>query len=156
MNRSPLLLLVLLLVALPVLGQVIEEEDLDDLQAAPGLGEPVNDGDLIGPMSAERMHGFSIALRAVSDCEIVKVDGSIAGEVGSRHADLAKALDRMATTRRRRVDRIMDGRPSELEAHIGATVRLAAESGVDVPASTALYASLLPMELAARAWKMDR
>ncbi len=50
---------------------------------------------------------------------------------------------------------IMDGRPSELEAHIGATVRLAAESGIDVPVNTCLYASLLPMELAARAWRMD-
>ena len=80
----------------------------------------INDGDLIGPMSAERIHGFSIALRAVSDCEIVKVDGGIAGEVGSRHADLAKALDRMATTRRRRVDRIMDGRPSLVIEHVDA------------------------------------
>jgi hypothetical protein len=66
------------------------------------------------------VHGFSIALRAVSDCEIVKVDGGIAGEVGSRHADLAKALDRMATTRRRRVDRIMDGRPSLVIEHVDA------------------------------------
>ncbi len=72
----------------------------------------INDGDLIGPMSGERVHGHSIALRAVSDCEIVRVDGDTAGEVGSRHSDLADALDRMATTRRRRIDRMMDGRVS--------------------------------------------
>jgi 2-dehydropantoate 2-reductase len=45
---------------------------------------------------------------------------------------------------------IMEGRPSELEAHVGATVRLGRESGVPVPANAFLYASLLPMERAAR------
>jgi len=45
---------------------------------------------------------------------------------------------------------IMEGRPSELEAHVGASVRLARETGVAVPANTYLYASLLPLELAAR------
>lgn len=70
----------------------------------------VNDGDLIGLLSGERVHGHSLALRAVSDCEIVTIDGEVAGEVGSRHAELANALDRMATTRRRRIDRILEGR----------------------------------------------
>lgn len=46
---------------------------------------------------------------------------------------------------------IMEGRPSELEAHVGATVRLGSQAGVPVPVNTFLYASLLPMETAARA-----
>ncbi|HUG53961.1 MAG TPA: 2-dehydropantoate 2-reductase [Vicinamibacteria bacterium] len=46
---------------------------------------------------------------------------------------------------------IMEGRPSELEYQIGAVVRLAAQVGVPVPASTFLYASLLPAERRARA-----
>lgn len=46
---------------------------------------------------------------------------------------------------------IMEGRPSELEAHVGATVRLGRESGVPVPANAFLYAALLPLETTARA-----
>ena len=42
---------------------------------------------------------------------------------------------------------LADGRPSELDYQVGAVVRLAAQAGVDVPASRFLYASLLPAEL---------
>lgn len=42
---------------------------------------------------------------------------------------------------------ILAGRPSELEAQVGAVVRLAAESGVDVPVNSFLYAALLPQEI---------
>ena len=42
------------------------------------------------------------------------------------------------------------GRPSELEAQAGAVVRLAAESGVDVPVNAFLYAALVPAERQAR------
>ncbi len=45
---------------------------------------------------------------------------------------------------------IVAGRPSELFDQIGAVVRLAAESGVDVPVNRFLYAALLPQERAAR------
>jgi 2-dehydropantoate 2-reductase len=50
---------------------------------------------------------------------------------------------------------ILEGRPSELEYQIGAVVRLAARAGVSVPASTFLYASLLPAERRARASRPD-
>ena len=42
------------------------------------------------------------------------------------------------------------GKPSELEAWIGAVVRLGAEAGVETPVHSFLYGSLLPMELCAR------
>lgn len=45
---------------------------------------------------------------------------------------------------------ILDGRPSELEAQLGAVVRLAQESGVALPLHAAVYASLLPLERRAR------
>jgi 2-dehydropantoate 2-reductase len=45
---------------------------------------------------------------------------------------------------------IMDGRPSELEAQIGAVVRFGQESNVTTPQHTFIYQSLLPMELQAR------
>src|SRR5688572_27462348 len=46
---------------------------------------------------------------------------------------------------------IMDGKPSELEAQLGAIVRLARESGVDVPVTAMIYHALLPQERRARA-----
>jgi 2-dehydropantoate 2-reductase len=45
---------------------------------------------------------------------------------------------------------VLEGRPSELDYQVGAVVRLAAPAGVPVPASTFLYASLLPAERRAR------
>lgn len=45
---------------------------------------------------------------------------------------------------------IMEGRPSELEAQIGAVVRLGQETGVSTPAHSFVYRSLLPSELRAR------
>ena len=45
---------------------------------------------------------------------------------------------------------IMDGRPSELEAQIGAVVRFGQESNVTTPQHTFIYQCLLPMELQAR------
>jgi 2-dehydropantoate 2-reductase len=43
-----------------------------------------------------------------------------------------------------------EGRPSELEAQLGAVVRLGREVGVDTPVCETLYAALLPSELRAR------
>lgn len=45
---------------------------------------------------------------------------------------------------------IMEGKPSELEAQLGAVVRMARESGVAVPRFETLYAALLPLERKAR------
>ncbi|HWA58771.1 MAG TPA: 2-dehydropantoate 2-reductase [Gemmatimonadales bacterium] len=45
---------------------------------------------------------------------------------------------------------LMEGRPSELDAQVGAVVRLAERAGVDVPVHRFLYAALLPQERRAR------
>jgi 2-dehydropantoate 2-reductase len=45
---------------------------------------------------------------------------------------------------------MMDGKPSELDAQLGAVVRMAAESGVAVPVCNFLYRCLLPQERAVR------
>ena len=45
---------------------------------------------------------------------------------------------------------VMEGKPSELDAQLGAVVRMARESGVAVPAFESLYAALLPQEKIAR------
>jgi 2-dehydropantoate 2-reductase len=46
---------------------------------------------------------------------------------------------------------IMEGRPSELEAQVGAVVRSGEMLGVAVPVHRMIYESLLPLEQAARA-----
>jgi 2-dehydropantoate 2-reductase len=45
---------------------------------------------------------------------------------------------------------IMEGKPSELEAQVGAVVRMAREAGVPAPVFETLYAALLPQERQAR------
>jgi 2-dehydropantoate 2-reductase len=45
---------------------------------------------------------------------------------------------------------IAEGRPSELEAIIGVVVRLGREAGIAIPATSFVYASLLPQEQRAR------
>ncbi|HSB54939.1 MAG TPA: 2-dehydropantoate 2-reductase [Gemmatimonadales bacterium] len=45
---------------------------------------------------------------------------------------------------------LMEGRPSELEAQVGAVVRLADRAGIEVPVHRFLYAALLPQERRAR------
>ena len=45
---------------------------------------------------------------------------------------------------------VMEGKPSELDAQLGAIVRLAKESGVPVPVTSMIYHALLPQERIAR------
>lgn len=45
---------------------------------------------------------------------------------------------------------VMEGKPSELDAQLGAIVRLARESGVDVPVLSLIYHALVPQERIAR------
>ena len=45
---------------------------------------------------------------------------------------------------------VMEGRPSELEAQIGAVVRLGGQTGVEVPLYQTVYRALLPLERKAR------
>jgi len=78
----------------------------------------------------------------------------LADDAVARTLDFFDGMPAAATSSMQRD--IMEGRPSELEAHVGATVRLGREAGVAVPANTFLYAGLLPMELAARARRDDR
>jgi 2-dehydropantoate 2-reductase len=45
---------------------------------------------------------------------------------------------------------VMDGKPSELDAQLGAIVRLAKEANIDVPVTAMIYHALLPQERIAR------
>jgi len=45
---------------------------------------------------------------------------------------------------------MLDGKPSELEAQVGAVVRLARDAGIVLPLHAVIYACLLPAEKRAR------
>jgi 2-dehydropantoate 2-reductase len=45
---------------------------------------------------------------------------------------------------------VMMGRPSELETQVGAVVRLGQQAGIETPAHTFIYGSLLSLESVAR------
>jgi small-conductance mechanosensitive channel/CRP-like cAMP-binding protein len=81
----------------------------------------LSEGDIFGILT--QLDGVEPRVTAVSDCEVVVVGESAAGEVASRNPDLAGALNRLASTRRRRLERIAedvsgnDGGASEESDH---------------------------------------
>ena len=73
------------------------------------IGE-VSAGEAVGLLEGPRGEGRLLALRAVTDCEVLVIGSDAAGEIGSRNADLAAAFNRMTAVRRRRVERIISAR----------------------------------------------
>jgi small-conductance mechanosensitive channel/CRP-like cAMP-binding protein len=75
-------------------------------------GEPVEvadlrSGELFGLATGHDDSGMEVV--ALSDCEVVAVEGLVAAAVTGRHPDLASALDRLAVTRRRQLERLLGG-----------------------------------------------
>jgi len=68
-------------------------------------------------------------------------------EYAAAQASRAESLPKASTASLARD--VLAGRPSELEAQVGAMVRYAEGKGVAAPAFAALYAALLPQERAA-------
>jgi CRP-like cAMP-binding protein len=60
--------------------------------------------DIVGAVKALG-GGRTLAVRAVTDCEVIELEASAAAEIGSRNAEMAAALNRIAEIRRRRVER---------------------------------------------------
>lgn len=80
---------------------------------------------------------------------LARVSGATLGEEAV--AKILAAVDGLPETATSSMQRdLLEGRPSELEAQLGAVVRLAREKGVPAPAASVLYASLLPLEKKAR------
>lgn len=80
---------------------------LSDVDGRETLISEVSAPDTIGLLEAPASGG-AVLLRAVSDCEVITIEASVASEVGSRDIDLAAALNRTAELRRRRIDRLLD------------------------------------------------
>ena len=80
---------------------------------------------------------------------LARVSGSPLGEEAV--AKILAAVDGLPETATSSMQRdLLEGRPSELAAQLGAVVRLAREKGVPAPVTSVLYASLLPLEKKAR------
>mmetsp|Transcript_27577 Transcript_27577/g.88498 ORF Transcript_27577/g.88498 Transcript_27577/m.88498 type:complete len:116 (+) Transcript_27577:985-1332(+) len=91
--------------------------------------------------------GHHTALPAAAHCSPY-LDG-VGGldEYAAAQASRAESLPKASTASLARD--VLAGRPSELEAQVGAMVRYAEGKGVAAPAFAALYAALLPQERAA-------
>ena len=98
-------------------------------QAALVLLEPGHDETIIGDMAAGDVVGLlntmrgevrTVAIRAVTDCEVIVLPSEVTDEVGSRNADLVAAFNRVAALRERRINRLVERRraalPSTTEA----------------------------------------
>jgi small-conductance mechanosensitive channel len=78
------------------------------------IGE-ISVGEAVGSLEGLRGEGRMLALRAVTDCEVLLVNAEAAAEMGSRNVELAAAFNRMTAVRQRRVERVIASR-SAVEA----------------------------------------
>ncbi len=80
----------------------------------PGFDEAVvgeiGIGDVVGLLDSRRGDDRTVALRAVTDCEVLVVAAEAIGEIGSRNADIADAFNRLVAQRRRRIQRAIERR----------------------------------------------
>lgn len=85
-------------------------------------------------------------------CEVIAVgrayDVELPADITAQSLAILDSLPPAATTSMQRD--IMEGRPSELDAQVGALVRMGQRVGVSTALHTFLYHSLLPQELGAR------
>ena len=75
-------------------------------------------GETVGVLEGPRGGHHTLAVRARSDCEALIVDAEAAGDVASRNADLAAALNRLAGIRHRRLERVLDARGGSVDQNL--------------------------------------
>jgi small-conductance mechanosensitive channel len=81
---------------------VLPTDGIEHVVAELSPGEGIGILDLSSPALRR------VLVRAVTDCEVLTVDATVIGGIGSRNAELAAALNRVATIRRRRVERTVE------------------------------------------------
>jgi CRP-like cAMP-binding protein len=79
------------------------------------IGE-ISGGGAVGLLEGLRGEGRILALRAVTDCEVLVINAEAASEIGSRNAELAAAFNRMTAVRQRRIERVIASRAAVEEA----------------------------------------
>ncbi len=93
-------------------------------------------GETIGILDDPRGDGRVLAVRAVTDCEVIVIDAAAASDVASRHAELAAAFNRLRQVRARRVERLLAGRPDP-PTPTGDDIVAAEEAGATEPSEGA-------------------
>lgn len=80
----------------------------------PGFEETVvgemGEGDVVGLLDTRIDDDRTVAIRAVTDCEVVVLPADSVDEVGSRNAELVAAFNRLVALRQRRIDRLVQRR----------------------------------------------
>jgi small-conductance mechanosensitive channel len=79
-------------------------DDEENVIAELGVGE------IVGLLGATAGRDGQLVARAVTDCEVMIVDPDVTGEIGSRNANVATALNQTSAIRMRRLDRILERR----------------------------------------------
>jgi 2-dehydropantoate 2-reductase len=103
----------------------------------------------IGPLRAAPESRARLVQALNEVAEVARAEGSDLGaDSVSKTLAVLDALPADTTSSMQRD--IMAGRPSELEAQIGAVVRFGRKAGVPTPVHDAIYAELLPLEQTAR------
>jgi small-conductance mechanosensitive channel len=82
---------------------------IDDSGTEVAIGE-LAQGEVIDLATSAPRDGRDIALRALTDCEVLIVNADVLGEVGSRNSEVADAFNRVSSIRRRRVERMTQHR----------------------------------------------
>lgn len=70
------------------------------------LGD-VTEGEIARLPREEGLGERELGVRAVTDCEVVVVDGAVVEEIASRSVELAAAFNRIGSVRRRRAERVV-------------------------------------------------
>jgi len=80
------------------------------------IGE-VGPGELIDLVTSVPREGPTVALRALTDCEVLVIESGAMAEIASRNTALASAFNRMTGIRRRRIERMTEpaGRVGNVE-----------------------------------------
>jgi len=70
----------------------------------------IAEGETIGILERPRGEGRTLAVRAVTDCEVLIIGAAAASDIASRNTDLAAAFNRLREIRSRRVERLLAAR----------------------------------------------
>lgn len=89
----------------------------------------VDAGDTVGVLEGPRGSDRVLAVRAVTDCEVVVIEANAATDVTSRNAELAAAFNRLRQIRSRRVERLLAARPGTTIASPDGAERAAVPEG---------------------------
>lgn len=87
---------------------------VDDTDGSERSVAELSEGDIFGLLSRSDEWGETPRVVAITDCEVLIIGADAAGGVASRNPDLADALNQLMATRRRRVERMLRERFTEV------------------------------------------